>query len=107
MFDISQCDLPQKLQNADKLLKELITRNQMLDQHTKELLNELKVSPEQLTTFISDENAFTPENWQTLQEEKRKLEEKLSTELKNIRNPLKIKKTLSEQRSNQTWLFVK
>jgi len=100
-------DLDKILEDKNIKAKELTIRNENLDRETKALLEELKVSPEQLTTFIEDKENFTEENWKELQIEREKLEQKLQTEIKSIRNPLEVKKAYSERKVDQHWLFVK
>ena len=79
-----------------------------LDKEIAQFLTELKVSPEKLTCFIENQNHFTQENWETLQQERKALDEKLQLNLKNIPNPRKTKKTYSEKRVvDSRWLFVK
>jgi len=105
MFE--QKDLEKILEDKNKKIKELAIRNENLDRETKAFLNELKVTPDQLTTFIEDKDNFTEENWKELHKERNKLDEKLQTEIKSIRNPLDVKKAYSERKIDTHWLFVK
>lgn len=90
-------------QKAEALFQEILT----LYQQEKIFLDELKVTPEQLTTFISAKENFTEQNWETLNFEKQKLDQKLQTELNNIRNPKKTKKAYSEKKIEGHWLYIK
>ena len=94
-------------QNPEKKIKELEIRNQKLDRDTFDLLEELKVTPEQLSLFLKESDNFTNSDWEKLQNEREKIDQKLQTELKSFHNPLKSKKTLREQNINNHWLFVR
>ena len=78
-----------------------------LDKEIAQFLTELKVTPENLTLFIQNQSHFTPDNWETLQQERKALEEKLQLNLKNIPNPRKAKKAYRERQVGSNWLFVK
>lgn len=97
----------EKLKVNEKKMRELAIRLEKLDSDISAFLEELNVTPEQLTSFVSNKDNFTDSNWIDLQAEKKKLDEKLNTELKNIRNPLKSKKNLASLNVSQHWLYVK
>jgi hypothetical protein len=105
MFD--QKDLEKSIEDEQRKINELIIRNENLDLETDTFLKNLKVTPEQLSLFMANKDNFTEENWERLQQEKEKREMKLETEIKNIRNPLKVKKTYSERKIENHWLFVR
>lgn len=94
-------------QNPEKKIRELEIRNQKLDQDTLDLLKELQITPEQLTLFLNDNDNFTQLDWEKMQQQREKLEQKLQTELTSLRNPLKSKKTQQERCINNHWLFVR
>lgn len=100
-------DLEKILEDKNIKIKELSIRNENLDREAIAFLEELKVTPEQLTIFIEDEENFTGENWKELQKERDKLEQKLQTEIRSMRNPLEVKKAYSERKIDNHWLFVK
>lgn len=91
----------------EKQVQELVIRMETLDRQLDELFVDLKVTPEQLSTFLADENNFTPDNWIQLQDLRKVLQEKLQRELDNVRDPLKIKKTFSERQVGHHWIFVR
>jgi len=88
-------------------LMELMLRHENLNRQTEEFLNELKVSPEQLTTYLENKEHFTEKTWNELQKERTKIEEKTQTELNSIRNPLQIKKAYSEKNIARHWIPVR
>lgn len=100
-------ELEKKIEKNNQSINELAIRIETLNRHADELFNELSVTGEQISTFIENKDHFTEENWNTLIEQRKALEEKLLRELANIRNPQKIKKTLSELRVQPHWLFVR
>lgn len=100
-------DTEEKLNLNEKKIRELAIRHEKLDNDVADFLKELEVTPEQLTAFISKKENFTEENWEELQNQKKKLDEKLDVELKNVRDPLKSKKALASLNVNRHWLYVK
>lgn len=100
-------DLEKIFEDKNIKIKELAIQNEALDRETQTFLEELNVTPEQLTIFIKDKDNFTEENWKELQKEKEKLEQRLETEMHSMRNPLDVKKNYSERIVNNHWLFVK
>lgn len=88
-------------------LMELMLRHENLKRQTEELLQELQITPEQLTTYIENKENFTEKNWNELQSERTKIEEKIQTEISSINNPLKAKKTYSEKNIPNHWISVR
>lgn len=100
-------NIEEKLSANEKKIRELDIRFEKLNNDIKNFLNELQVTPEQLTSFISQKENFTEENWEELQKQKKQLEDKLNLELKNITNPLKSKKARASLNIDRHWLYVK
>ena len=97
----------EQLKTNEKKIRELAIRLESLDKDTHSFLQELEVTPEQLTSFVSRKENFTEDNWESLQQQKKKLDEKLDIEIKNIRDPLKSKKALQSLNIAQHWLHVR
>lgn len=97
----------QQTEKNEQLFQQLLIRVDALDREVKGLLDELKVSPEQVQAYLSDPDNFTSENWESIQTERKALEERLKRELENIRNPAKTKKALEDRNVGRHWLFVK
>lgn len=104
---LSQDNFEEKLQGNEKKIRELSIRLEKLESDVSVFLKELEVTPDQLTAFISKKENFTEENWEELQKQKKQLDEKLDLQLKNVRDPLKIKKALGSLNVGQHWLYVK
>lgn len=100
-------DLAMIIEENQKKIKELEIRKEALDEREDELLIELNVRPEQLTAFISDPSQFTEKNWKELQDAKVKLDKKLKTELDNIRDPNKVKRTYKERNIGKHWIYIR
>lgn len=104
-------NLEQSLENRlieiARKAQELEFQNASLDEETGTMLAENNVTPEQLTTFISSPDNFTEDNWNTLQEEKKKREEKLARDLANVVDPAKKKKALKSLHLPSYALFVR
>lgn len=96
-----------KATQHEKLIQELSIRMEQMDREINTLLKELQVSPAQLSAFIQDKENFTDENWLQLQEQRRKLDEKLLCELRNISDPLKTKKNYQERVIGNNWIHVR
>lgn len=103
----SDDELEQQINRNEKTMQELAIRIENLDRQVDEFLTELQVTPEQLSALLEKKEKFTESNWQELIKQKQELDDKLNRELKNIRNPLSAKKTYSERKIGNNWLFVR
>ncbi|MEI8365277.1 MAG: hypothetical protein WCF65_02565 [Parachlamydiaceae bacterium] len=88
-------------------IDELSIRIDALNQDVESFLQELNVSPEQLTTLLSEKNNFTERNWNTILEQRKALDEKLLRALVNVANPQKTKKAYASRKVPSHWLFVR
>lgn len=95
------------IQKNEQAIQELAIQIEVLNRDVHELLKELSVSPEQLTAFVENKDNFSEENWNTLLEQRKALDEKLLRELQNVSNPQKTKKTLKTMNVQPHWLFVR
>jgi hypothetical protein len=99
---------PENYSNKNEaLLRELMHRSKELEAVEEKLFQELNVTPEQISAFIEKSDNFTPDNWNQIQEQKKQLNEKLERDLKNIKNPLKTKKSYQNRIVDNRWLYVK
>lgn len=88
-------------------LEALEIENEALNRHTAEMLTEYKVTETQLTSYLANPAHFTESNWQTLVEEKKKIDTKLKRDLDNIVSPTLRKKRQKERHVQPHWLFVR
>lgn len=86
---------------------ELEIQNETLDREINELLSYAGVNENQITAFLAQPTHFNEKNWQTLLEEKKKLDTKLSRELDNLVSPSKRKKSREGLRISPHWLPVR
>lgn len=99
--------LENQIKRYNTKIEEIEIKLETLMRQEENLLNELKVTQEQLSVFISDPQNFTAENWAELSKQQSLLNEKLSRELDNIRNPQKTKQAYSSLNVKSHWLYVK
>lgn len=106
-FNNTEQSLEQEALKQEKLLQELLIRMDALDREAKVLYQELDITPEQLRVFLENRENFTEENWETLQEQRKALDEKLKCVLDNVSDPIKAKKAQESRRVAPHWLFVR
>jgi hypothetical protein len=95
------------IQKNEQAIQELSIRIESQNRDVNELLSQLNVTPDQLSTFIENKNNFSEDNWGTLLEQRKLLEEKLLRELANVRNPNKTRDALKNLKVQPHWLFVR
>lgn len=101
-------NLEQEIQKNEMKLHELILSMKKLDTEFNFILNDLGISVEQLHSFIKKNENSTLPIWETLRQEKKKLDEKLDLSLKNVKDPVQLQKTFSEIKSIQPhWILVR
>lgn len=103
----SDAQLEAHIQKNALAIEELSIRIEALNRDVSELLNQLNVSSDQLTTFIEKKENFSEENWNTLLEQRKALDEKLLRELLNVTNPKKTKEAYKKMLVQPHWLFVR
>lgn len=103
----SESQIENHIKKNAQAIEELSIRIETLNRDVDTLLKELNVSPTQLTTFLSNSNNFTEDNWNALTAERKALDEKLLRELLNVSNPVKTKKTYAERHVQPHWLYVR
>lgn len=98
----------EKLQIMDRKLKEFSIALECVQDEYQRLLKDLDLTHEQAKAHIENPHHFESHVWEKLQEEKKKLDEKLDLELKNTPQILKTKKTTKERANiQQHWMFVR
>lgn len=92
----------------ERKLKELEIQNESLDREISHFLAECNVTEKQLTTYVSSREYFTDSQWDTLQKERKKMDDALQLKLACI--PKLSKKKKAEQEKiivSPQWLFVR
>lgn len=99
--------LEDQLKNAQKKLKEVGIQTERLDRTSQQLLKAFGVTSQELAEALSDPTRFTPEEWEELKIQKKKLDDKLKLEMSLVRDPRKVKSSLSSLQTQPHWLFVR
>ena len=89
------------------LIEELEIRIDALNRDVDTLFQELNVTPHQLSSCLSTPQNFSEDEWETVNNEKKKLNEKLLRELLNISNPKKTQAAYQSRNIQPHWLFVR
>ncbi len=101
-------NLDHQLQQTMLKMKELSIKKERLAHTYQQLLTDLAMTSEEVLTYTKNPDNFSPPLWEELQNEKKKLDEELELELSHVRDPLKTKKSLSEQGLVKPhWIFVR
>lgn len=110
-------NLEAQLHLYEKRLKELEIENIRLNSEIRELYATLKLTPEQIQSFLSNKQNFSVEQWKCLEELRKILEVQLQLNSLNHKNEkIKSNKTHSILSKNEdielrhvapTWLFVR
>lgn len=105
---INEIALDNEMLAAERKLKEVLIHTESLDREAKELLSELKVTPQQLTAFVNNKEHFTEKNWQELLALRSQLDERLRCQLAQVRNPKELKKKRAGlQDIQRNWICVR
>ena len=106
-FQDKNQQVDENIAKNERVLQQLLIHMESLNSEIDLFLDDLKVTPQQLNKYLSDPENFTDDNWLELQKQRELLEEKLSRDLKNIRDPRKTQKTQQTRNIQQHWLYVK
>ncbi len=97
----------QKFQRQIQECAKIAMEAAQLDSEIEGFLEELQVSPEQLSAFIANKDNFTEENWKTLRKQQQELENRLNLRLAQVRDPKKIRSTYDGLHIQPHWLHVR
>lgn len=103
----TEARLEAHIQKNALAIQELSIRIEALNRDVNELLSQLNVTPDQLTTYLENKDNFSEENWNSLLEQRKALDEKLLRELLNISNPKKTQESFKKMNVQPHWLFVR
>ena len=104
----SEENLESQSTKNDLTLQELLIRIDGLDRQVKAFMDEIDICPQQVSSYVNNPDNFTQENWEQLENQRKKLDEKLNVELRNIRNPKNAKREYSARAGvQQHWIFVR
>lgn len=91
--------------NKSKELKRLEFEIEALERETAELFKKLEVTPEKIEAFL-DKNNYSKEEWEFIQKERAKFEERLERELSNIDDPERKKQAYEELKNSAAWMRI-
>jgi len=95
------------VEKNESTYRELLTQVTTLQEKTKELFDTLNICPEQFAAFIENPANFSPREWEAIEAEKKKLDEKLDLSLAHVRDPIKAQKSFENFSNSRNWLFVR
>lgn len=97
-----------KILRTERKMKELSIQMEKIKRDYQKLLNEVSLSPQEISEHIDNPDNFPPPIWEKIQKERIQLDEKLNLELSLIKDPFKNQQSYSDQATiQQHWLFVR
>ncbi len=103
-----QEEINKKIQATENRMRECSLSLERLNQEYQQLLNDLGLTQEQLKARVENRDHYTPQEWEEMQQEQKRLDEKLNLELAHLTDPLKTKEAFSSVKTiQQHWLFVR
>lgn len=99
--------LEQTLSDHEKKWKEMQIQNESLDQEIAALLNHCNVTEKQLTTYVSSPEYFTEAQWETINAEKKKIDDVFAEKLACIPDIAKKKQRQLERNVAPHWVLVR
>lgn len=100
-------DIESKIDKNRLLIEEMEIQHAALSRDVESLLQELKISADQISACLRSPQNFSQEEWETITNEKKMLDQKLLRELQNISNPAKTKQSYKDRVIQPHWLFVR
>ena len=99
------------LENKSKLnerkLNEIKLRYEQISRDIEQLFKEFDISPEDISTYVSNPDNFSPRTWAEFEKRTKALEERLESDLKTIRDVDQAKKSFEDKHISKNWIFCK
>lgn len=99
--------MEKEISDLERKYKELEIQNENLDREISDLLVYCNVTEKQLTTYVSSPEYFSPTQWETMQKERKRIDDAFAIKLACIPNIAKKKKAQKERNVASHWLFVR
>lgn len=99
--------LEQNTARLDKKIKEICIQTEKLETDIKNYFNENNINPIEVALYLENKENFSDDEWEFIQETRKKLDEKLNLNLSNIKDPVKAKKSYNDRLVQPNWLFVR
>ncbi len=94
--------------NTDQKIAQIETEMEAWDLETKELFDELGISPEQLDAYMGNAENFVPEDWDEMQKQLKAGEDETCRQVDSVKDPESVKKAYASQAQVQPgWFFVR
>lgn len=98
----------QRIETNEKKIAVLRMRLERFEKAFQEVYEDVDITPKELTDYLNTPTNFEPEVWMHMENFRAELDQKLSNELANIRNPFKTSQKYAERKEIQNhWLFVR
>ena len=88
-------------------LQKLLIQIEDLKKETDQLFKDLNFTPEQFNDYLNNRDNFSSYEWEMLQEEQKKLDEKLVLSLDSVKDPKKTSQAYKDLHASRNWLFVR
>jgi len=99
--------LEQNTIRLDKKIKEICIQTEKLNSDIKNYFNENNINPVEVALYLENKENFSDEEWEYIQDTRKKLDERLNLNLANIKDPRKAKKSYNDRLVQPNWLFVR
>lgn len=104
---INSNNLEHKTKQQELKMEALIREFERLNDTVDEFFNEVGLTEESIVRFTNTKEHFSEAEWERLNEERAKLEEKFNRQLSLIRDPKLAQKKYSDRNIAPHWLFVR
>jgi len=94
----------QQTQTNKLKLKQLLLEIERLQEESRQLFADLDICPEEFSRDVENKDNYSDEEWDTLQQEKVKLDQKLDLSLSNVRNTAQTKSAFAELYMSRNWI---
>lgn len=90
----------------DQKIEQLLQRDQELKSQIKTLFEDIELTPEELSRFLSQKENFTPEEWGVMEAKKRELKEQIERSMNSLPNPEKTASAYKLGRRRANWVRI-
>lgn len=107
MFGLQSNHEENNISKNEKQLKELIQLSNAQEAQFEELYRQHQISKDELIAFLADPKNFDEPTWRAMQQIRSEFNDQLKAKLNQIKDPLKAKKSYSDLKTAQQWIFVR
>lgn len=99
--------IEQKSKSLERKIKDICHEVEKLDKDILHFFADRGINPIEVSEYIENKENFSDHEWDEMQQVRAKLDEKLSLDLKNIRDPRKAKQAYNDRHVRPHWIFVR